>query len=50
MIRVEFFETREEYEERRADSFIDCMDLAEALVVMEKLLANHPGAVVAVGR
>lgn len=50
MYRIEFYETRNDFEDRRSDAFIDCLNWAEAVVVIEKLIENNPGAVVAVGQ
>lgn len=50
MYRIDFYATREDYEDRRPDSTFDAFSLPEALAIQETLFKHHPAAVVAIGR
>jgi hypothetical protein len=49
MYRIEFFETREEYEIRRPDSTFNVLNWVEVEAVISNMINNNPDAVVSVG-
>jgi hypothetical protein len=49
MWRIEFYRTREDYDNRSPDATFDASSFEEAVQMMASILKNNPGAVVSLG-